>query len=73
MESLVRFQRFICHCTYIAETMVTHQIEALTKLTALREMRRKQTVLEQQKEQLVAGLGILQRENHCMQEYQVKH
>ena len=53
--------------------MVTHQIEALTKLTALREMRRKQTVLEQQKEQLVAGLGILQRENHCMQEYQVKH
>jgi hypothetical protein len=48
-----------------------HQSEALTKLTALREIRKKQAAMELQRQRLVVGLDSLIQEDCCLAQYQV--
>jgi hypothetical protein len=45
--------------------------ETLTKLIALREIRKKQAGLDQQRQRLLKGLDFIQCEDQCLAEYKV--
>ncbi len=51
--------------------MAREESETLTKLIALREIRKKQAVLDQQRQGLLKGLDFIQCEDQCLAEYKV--
>jgi hypothetical protein len=51
--------------------MAKKECDALVKLTALREIRKKQSALGQQKDRLLSGLDSLQEEDNFLLQYKV--
>jgi hypothetical protein len=51
--------------------MAREESEALTKLIALREIRKKQAGLDQHRQRLLKGLDFIQSEDQCLAEYKV--
>jgi hypothetical protein len=51
--------------------MAREESETLTKLIALRGIRKKQAGLDQQRQRLLKGLDFIQHEDQCLAEYKV--